>query len=175
VIDVPSDRDYQLRYRKYWRMNVGRFSERFYENYFELLKECQAKGEADIGHVVHRLCSLKAESRGLQFSFASKVVHMVDHTLPVYDSYVAAFFFFSPPTKKTLSVRIETLVQFYKFLQAEYSRILDVGLLRVPIKELRRSLSIFDAPAERIIDWLLWGWVSYMRKGAQTRREVLYR
>ena len=100
AIDPSSDEDFQRRYRAYWRMNVGRFGQDFYSRYFEILRDCQQSGLSDVRSIIGQLSDIGAASRGLQFSFATKLAHMTDPHVPVYDSYVAAFYFYSPPSSK---------------------------------------------------------------------------
>jgi hypothetical protein len=173
---MAGDAVFQKRYRGYWRMNVGRFGPAFYEGYFGLLGEGQRAGSADIHQAIQRLSDMGAETRGLQFSFASKLVHMVDPRTPVYDAYVAGFYFYVPPSSKTpRKERIRDLLSFHSFLTKEYQRILDDGLLDHSIREFRfRQPESADIASERIIDWLIWGCVGYLRDGAQRRNEALF-
>ncbi len=175
-VDVAVDMDFQLRYRSYWRMNVGRFGPAFYKRYFALLGDCQHRNSADVRQAIQVLSDIGVESRGLQFSFATKLVHMIDPRLPVYDSYVAAFYFYAPASSKTTPAkRIDDLVEFYEFLREEYARVLRDGLLREALQGFKSRVTTGDSiPDERIIDWLLWGWVSYLRSGAQQSGRALF-
>jgi hypothetical protein len=176
IVDVSKDAVFQKRYRDYWRMNVGRFGPAFYEGYFGILSECQRLGSADLRRTIQTLTEMGAETRGLQFSFATKLVHMIDPRVPVYDAYVAGFYFYVPPTSKTRrEERISDLLSFHAFLRKEYQRVIEQRLLAKSISEFRlRQPDSEGIPDERIIDWLIWGWVSHLRSGAQHRNEALY-
>jgi hypothetical protein len=176
TVDVSKDAVFQKRYRDYWRMNVGRFGPAFYEGYFGILSECQRVGSGDLRQTIEMLSDMGSEPRGLQFSFATKLVHMIDPRVPVYDAYVAGFYFYVPPTSKMpRGERIRNLFSFHAFLRKEYQRVIDHGLLSASIAELRSGQpDSAGIPDERIIDWLIWGWVSYLRSGAQHRNEALY-
>ena len=174
-VDIASDHEFQSAYRSYWRMNNARQSKRFYSHYFALLGECRNSGSADVARIIQQLSEPDCESRGLQFSFATKLAHMVDPRLPVYDSFVASFYFYVRPSSKSPAERIRNLLSFYDFLRDEYERILRQGLLTASIREFRTTRTIDDAiPDERIIDWLLWAWVSFLNKGAQRRGDALF-
>ncbi len=101
---------------------------------------------------------------------------MIDPRIPVYDAYVAAFYFYVPPTSKTpRAERIRDLLSFHAFLAREHQRIIHHNLLGESIAEFRiRQPQSADIPDERIIDWLVWGWVAHLRSGAQHRNEALY-
>jgi hypothetical protein len=176
--DVASDAAVQRLYRDYWRMNVARLGDRFYARYFQLLAHGQRAGSVDIGAVARELEGVAEEGkrRSLQFSFASKLAHMVDPRVPVYDSFVAAFYFYDPPTSdRPLAERLDGLLTFHGFLRREYERIIRAGLLREAIEALRNQFQLADSLCdERIIDWLLWGWVSILRRAAQQRGDALY-
>lgn len=176
-VEVGSDTEFQRSYRNYWRMNVARLGERFYARYFQVLAQCRESGDVDIESIVRMISKTEgAESQSLQFSFATKLAHMVDPRLPVYDSFVAAFYFYAAPASdRPFEERLHALLAFYAFLQAEYSRIIANDLLAVPLRQFRSAFQVGRALAdERIIDWLIWGWVSLLRGGAQQRRNMLY-
>jgi len=174
--DVATDFEFQRTYRNYWRMNVGRFKPAFYARYFELMSDCQRSGSADLKEVLRSFSELGAESRGLQFSFATKLVHMVDPRVPVYDNFIAAFYFFVPlGSKVSHEERVDHLVEFHEFLTVEYARIIQKGLLSKAISEFREGRSInSEIPDERVIDWLIWAWVAHLRSGAQRKHQTLF-
>lgn len=172
---LPSE-SFQRMYRKYWRMNAARLSPVFYERYFSLLADCQNGGNTDLERVTQVISDPAGADHGLQFSFATKLIHMVDPRVPVFDSFVAAFYFFTPPASvRPFDDRLSELLAFHNFLRREYARILNRGLLAPAIRELRREAKLdMTTPDERLIDWLLWGWVSLLRHRAQFRYEALY-
>jgi hypothetical protein len=76
----------------FWRMSAARrLSQRFYKSYFCLLMS--SKNRRVEARSVARWLLHRYPENGLQFSFATKLVHMADPSLPVYDSIVRAFFF----------------------------------------------------------------------------------
>ena len=167
--------DFQRAYRKYWRMNAARLNDDFYRLYFGLLAETQRVGTADVAAISDVLSRHTARD-GLQFSFATKLAHMVEPRIPVYDSFVAAFYFYTPPpATKPTSERLSELVQFHRFLTSEYRRVLTEGLLAAAITHMRQSRSLeADIPDERVIDWLIWSWVSLLRARSQSEMTALF-
>lgn len=173
--DAALDPEFQRAYRKYWRMNPARLGDDFYKRYFDLLAETQRVGKADLAAISKDL-GRHASRDGLQFSFATKLAHMVDPTIPVYDSFVASFYFYQPPpATKPKSERLAGLLSFHDFLVREYDRIIFEGRLDWAIRHLRASRGVDESiPAQRIIDWLLWSWVSLLRSGAQPEGRALF-
>ena len=157
-------------------MNAARLPTAFYERYFALLSTCTEQGRVELEQVTRTICDVDGANYGLQFSFATKLVHMVDPTVPVFDSFVAAFYFFTPPTSGgPFDERLAKLLGFHRFLEREYARVLQNGLLRPSIDQLRRQQQLDSTiPDERIIDWLIWGWVELLRRGAQLRGTAQY-
>jgi hypothetical protein len=155
------DRDFQRTYRAYWRMNAAHLGQPFYQVYFTLLGECTRASYSDIADITKKLKT--KGGRGPQFSFATKLAHMINPRLPVYDSYVAAFYFYQAPVPQDSD--LESLFAFYRFLKREYKHILSDGLLDPALARFRRTgPPAAAATDERLIDWLIWGWVSMMRK-----------
>lgn len=178
--DVSKDGDFQRTYRTYWQLNAARLGSEFcsaYFSYFEKLKEAD---DIVLDRVVQDLYKVPTHGDGrqsLQFSFASKMVHMLKPQLPVYDSMVEAFFFlpFGSPTEK-MEGKLKRLLESYRFLTREYERVLKEGLLRPAIATFRTRFSVGDDYTdEKIIDTLIWKFVSFVRSGAIRNGAVLYR
>ena len=91
--------EYQRNYRKYWGMNAARLSDAYYGEYFREL-QAELVDAATLADLAQRLYQVPAHANGrqsLQFSFATKLLHTVDNTTPIYDSLVASFYFFQQP------------------------------------------------------------------------------
>jgi len=170
------DIDYQRRFKIFWAMNAARLSEPFCSHYFDLLKEVLVS-RRDIKEIAGILNQVPTNANGksLQFSFASKLLHMVDSRTPIYDSMVTNFFFYEEPNnKRPVEQRIGELAGFHRFLVAEYRRILDNDLLGASILKFREVLNPKTFTDEKIIDSLIWGFVSIQKGGAASRKEIVY-
>ena len=100
---------------------------------------------------------------------------MVDQNLPIYDSLVSEFYFFEPNTRNNKKTRIEELLTFYNFLQTEYLRIQQEGLLKDSIHLFREHFSPKHFTDAKVIDSLLWAFINFMYDGALTKRKVVFR
>jgi len=170
------DSDFQRRYRVFWALNAARLSETFCANYFGLLKDV-LEVRRGIEEIARHLYLVESNNRGhkLQFSFATKLLHMADPHSPIYDSMVADFFFFSEShSTEKIPERIEELAGFHNFLAEEYARVLEAGLLAPSIEKFRDKLKPKHFSDQKVIDSLIWGFVSLQKKGAMNRGEVLY-
>ena len=174
--DVTSSAPFQRSYRRYWRMNAARLPDSFYSRYFKVLAQCQGRRHADVATVARTISDAEGENHGLQFSFATKLAHMVDPHVPVFDSFVANFYFFAvPSSSRPFEDRLASLLEFHAFLSREYARVIRLRLLAPAIAQLRSECKLESTvPDERVVDWLIWAWVSLVRRGAQVHGQALY-
>jgi hypothetical protein len=172
--DTP---EYQARYKVFWRLGAARLSQRFCNVYFSSLQAAQ-KETPDIGALAKKLRATPTHKDGrksLQFSFVTKLVHMVEPTTPIYDSLVASFYYYKEPlVRLPLAKRVEDLSEFHGFLGREYQRILKKKLLAKSIEEFRRKFSPCHFTDEKIIDSLLWAFVSLLKRGGLTSGQFVY-
>ena len=180
--DVAADEDFHALYRAYWQMNVARLGDPFYFRYFALLESLKKNRAGFVGEIdatIRELALLTntTERPSLQFSFATKLLNTIDPRLPVYDSYVSQFYFFvAPPSNYSVDARLSALLSFHAFLRAEYGRVIKEGLLADAIARFRQHFAIdSELCDERVVDMLIWGYVSLLRNGAQLVRRALYR
>jgi hypothetical protein len=113
-----------------------------------------------------------AKGQSNQFSFITKLVHMVDRHSPIYDSRVAAFYFFKRPDSGP--GQIQEYVDFHAFLVREYRRVIQNGLLCHSIQSFRQRFRPQHFTDERIIDVLIWGYVGLLQSGALTSGRIVY-
>lgn len=178
--DVSMDVEFQRTYRTYWQLNAARLGSEFCSTYFSYFQKLKEADDIVLERVVQDLYKVPTHGDGrqsLQFSFASKMVHMLKPQLPVYDSMVEAFFFlpFGSPAEK-MEGKLKRLLESYRFLTAEYERVLKEDLLRPAIATFRTRFSVGgDYTDEKIIDTLIWKFVSFVRSGAIRNGTVLYR
>jgi hypothetical protein len=180
--DVAADEDFHAMYRAYWQMNVARLGDPFYFRYFALLESLKRNGvgvQRDINETIRELALISntTERPSLQFSFATKLLNTIEPRLPVYDSYVSQFYFFvAPPSNYSVDARLSALLAFHGFLRAEYARVIQEGLLAESIDRFRRHFGMgAELCDERVIDMLIWGFVSLLRNGAQLEKRALFR
>jgi hypothetical protein len=179
VVDVSTHAEFQQVYRKYWQLNAARLSENFCQSYFALLESLKGAHDIDIKTVAQQLLEIPTHGDGrhsLQFSFASKLVHMVDHRLPIYDSMVESFYFLPTASiSEDTEAKLQRLMASYGFLRIEYDRVLQNGLLSHAIELFRHRLRLgAEYSDNKIIDTLIWRFVGFMRDGAIRDGEVVY-
>jgi hypothetical protein len=131
---------------------------------------------SDVTHILYDSSARRDGRQSLQFSFATKLLHMTNPVLPIFDSQIAGFYFFQETgTGLNLQQRIDGFVAFHAFLVQEYARVLRFGLLAKAIEEYRRQLKPQHVTDEKIVDSLIWAFVGLLRKGALPKGQVTYR
>jgi len=163
--------DYQKRYKSYWEVNLIRPSKSWVDAYFATLHGAVQNGAA-LQSVVEQIFATPVHSNGkksVQFSFASKLLHMTQPSLPIYDSFVAEFYFFSPPSVSDPQKKIFVYLEFHNFLVEETARIRKDDLVKPAIAEFRSHFIPKCCSDQKIIDSLIWSFVDLLHK-----REIQY-
>ena len=179
-IDVRTSREFQRKYRRYWALNAAMLSEDFLTAYFQLLEQSKrATVPVTVEDVSMNLLETPINSTGkraLHFSFASKLVHMINPRLPVYDSAVQKFYFLPKLPDGDPEDKLEVLLRSYQFLRKEQERILREELLAPAIKGFRSHFAPDESYTdEKIIDTLIWKFVGFLSNGALRDGHLIYR
>ena len=125
--------------------------------------------------MLHRIPVNVTEKKSLQFSFASKLAHMVNPRLPVYDRMVETFYFLPRSYFGTPDNKLLNLMSSYHFLVGEYERVLRERLLEPAVHAFRQRFALSaDYTDEKIIDTLIWKFIPFLEKGAVRDGSVAY-
>ena len=74
-----------------------------------------------------------------------------------------------------MEAKLKRLLRSYRFLEKEYDRVLKEGLLEPAITTFRKRFNVGNNYAdEKIIDTLIWKFVSFARSGAIRDGTILY-
>ena len=145
-VNVAANMEFQRTYRRYWQLNAARLGEDFCKVYFALLEELKQERNTGVDTVARRLWETPTHGDGrqsLQFSFASKLAHMLNNHLPIYDSLVESFYFLpTGSATEKFEEKLQRLLASYKFLIAEYNRVLANGLLAYAIERFRAKFAL---------------------------------
>ena len=174
-IGRANDPQYQDKYKDFWMMKRAHLGSSFDRAYFSALNPNQPMPSLrNLCQVLYQFPRLRGD-QALQFSFATKLRHMLNRQLPIYDDRVASFYLFQAPPalwcKSVLSAnlrlrqRINGLIVFHNFLIHEY-RVVSSGVLAGAIAAFRQR---FNDPRQhtdvKIIDWLIYEFVRLANQG----------
>ncbi|EHH1051807.1 hypothetical protein J7I00_004551 [Vibrio parahaemolyticus] len=172
--EIIRSEEYRKKYRHYWRMNAARLPVEFFKEYFKILSDSY-RDKFLASDIAEKLFSIKDDKESYQFSFATKLVHMSDTSLPIYDSMISSFYYMPKINQNRLSEKKVWSEANYNFLKSEYERILSLGLLEHSINSFRTYFEVDEEFSDhKIIDSLLWAFVSFSQRGAIIERKLSY-
>lgn len=162
-------------YKDYWRMNAARLDQDFFDKYFGYLEKNKKNQRITLLDVVYFLHS--NAQQGVQFSFASKLVHMVNPHKPIYDKMIRCFYFLPDfSSKRSYNDKIDTIDKNYKFLENEYKRVIDNNILDSSINSFYEKFGRReDITYVKVIDDLIWALVYSLQEGRVRDKEVIYK
>lgn len=162
-VNVAEDAEYRRNYRNYWAMNIARLPECFYDEYFRLLERNKNNAQIDIQHIARVLYNV---AHTFQFSFATKLVHMINRSNPIYDKMVRDFYYLPETTaRQEFDIRLNDYLRSYNFLCQEYDRVIHEGILTDSINRFRNEFQPVHFTDVKIIDSLIWVFIILARQG----------
>jgi hypothetical protein len=86
-VGQASTLDYQKRYRRFWGMNAAQLSPAFYATYFNALVAARSRPPTlnSVAQTLHEVSARQNGQKSLQFSFATKLLHMTNQHFPICD------------------------------------------------------------------------------------------
>lgn len=170
---------FKRRYKSFWQLNAALLSDEFCDQYFLELQNGLEKRSVDLRDITKKLYEIPSNKKGenkLQFSFCTKLCHVVNPCLPIYDTMVRDFYFFKEPNRKLdLTMRIEEFMYFYNFLVREYARIISEKLLEKSIWAFYERFNARNFTTQKVIDSLIWAFISFVRSGRVISGDVIFR
>jgi hypothetical protein len=169
--------EFQNIYAQYWKLNGAGLGPDFRAQYFAYLDFLRAHpDQATINNVAQHLYGIPANAAGqhrLHFSFASKLIHMLNTGLPIYDSTVRVFYFLPETNNQDYEMRLANLMESYDFLCEEYARIIDHGLMEHSITAFRKRFELEELYTDqKIVEKIIWKFVSFLTGGAIRERAI---
>ncbi|MCL2759526.1 MAG: hypothetical protein FWD22_04880 [Treponema sp.] len=131
-IDVSKDKDFQRYFNDFFQM--GRHNEEFYNeyySYFEFLKGSVPDFKDAMDAFYKKIGKVEA-------SFISKMLHMLDNNLPIYDNNILKYFWIVKPTHSDdYKKRIQKAIVIYRRISQWYADF-------IPGEEGQKWLRLFD-------------------------------
>lgn len=166
--NVEANNNFQRRYRVYWVMNRARLAQPFYQTYFNLLEQNRNNPEVSIQDICRTLynVAVRGNKRAFQFSFATKLVHMINRSKPIFDKMIRDFYYLPEARQgQEFNIRLNNYLQSYNFLRQEYDRVIRENLLEHSIGTFRCEFQTEHFTDIKIIDSLIWSFVNLARQG----------
>lgn len=153
--NVKKNLVFQFVFRSYYGLDRTGLSEAQKTKYFELL----SKKETDLKTILRELYELPnlMNRNAVQFSFATKLLHTIDNSKPIFDAKVSAVIH-RAVTGNGVEERIESAEKIYTYLENLYSRLAGNEKVQGVIKRFksRFGLGPRSMTDQRILDFLIW-------------------
>jgi len=151
--EKPQNPVFQFVFRSYYRIDNAGLTSAWKVRYFEFLSQ----GERSLKTMLEGLYHLptKKKVKSLQFSFATKLLHTLDTSLPIYDSKVGELLGLPVKKGKDLAANIDTCITVYEELRESQRQLLsDEGIMKqIAALKARYNSRIGN---EKALDFLLW-------------------
>jgi hypothetical protein len=170
IWDLSTSQDFRKRYSSFWRLSGAGLDDRFKKAYFTFFQKNKLNKNISPVDVADYLKNIPTNSKGdqtIQFSFATKMVHMINPAMPIYDKMIRNFYHIpDPPAGGDYTRKLSYCKEIYSFLMTEYDRVINNKLLQESINKFHFHLQPKNFTVQKIIDSLLWGFISAAKNGA---------
>jgi hypothetical protein len=166
-INLIATIEYQRQFKTFFRLTGAGLSQTYCHAYFHFLEAGLNNNAIHLDSLAHDLYQIPINTgrQALEFSFCTKLCHMLNRELPIYDVNIRIFYnFVEPPRHLLTDQRIAAYVHFHQFLIAEYNRVLNEGLLAPSIQAFRQHLAPQHFTDIKIIDSLIWAFIKLRRR-----------
>ena len=139
--NVTENHLFQFVYRSFYRIDNAGLTTEFKKEYFKILEEYRHKENFDFHDVLTRLNlfhNLKGH-KTLQFSFATKMLNMIDDSMPIYDSKVTKMFSFSRPYQSDFQIKLDKYLEQFEVIKNGYNQIAEQNLLSKTFKLIEQN------------------------------------
>jgi len=151
--EKPENPVFQFVFRSYYRIDNAGLTSDWKVRYFEFLSQRECSLTTILEGLYH--IPTKKKVKSVQFSFATKLLHTIDTSQPIYDSKVAELLGLPVKKSKDFTNNIKTCIAVYENLREVQRELLsDDGIKKqvIALKEYYDS-QISD---EKALDFLLW-------------------
>lgn len=146
---------FQFVFRSFYGLDRAGLSDKMKKLFFKLLAEKQT----NLGFILSDLYEIPRmdKKKSMQFSFATKLLHTIDNSKPIYDTEIGSLTY-SKPKRPGKDIQIQDYSELYKNLEMLNAKLLEDNRIQRVISEFRLK---FDADKEKIsevkaLDFIMW-------------------
>ncbi|MCX6720336.1 MAG: hypothetical protein NTW11_00835 [Candidatus Staskawiczbacteria bacterium] len=154
--NIKNNTLFQFVFRSFYRLDNAGLSDEIKNHYFELM----AEGKNNLEDILLELYEFKnsKNQKTIQFSFATKLLHTLDNSKPIFDAEVSRVFHKSRQGK-TKDEKIKSCVSIYEFLKSAYSDLLQDEKIKKIILKFRSDFNVEDKNEmsdTKVLDFIIW-------------------
>jgi len=153
--NIESNQVFQFVFRSYYRLDGAGLSDEQKKEYFKML----AHGESDLENILSNLYKIPTlRSRAtIQFSFATKLIHTIDNSKPIFDAEVSTVIH-KVVSGNSKEEKIESAKSLFIFLENFYLEAIKNKEMQAIIKKFRIKFSADSKKMSdyKVLDFLIW-------------------
>ncbi len=122
---------FQFVFRSFYRIDNAGLTPEFKKEYFKILEQNRNEKQFNFKKILKQLYNFPNIKRQntLQFSFATKMFHTINNSMPIYDSGVVRMFSLSRPYQSEFCVKLDKYLDQLNIIQKGYDEIIEKNLL----------------------------------------------
>jgi len=164
---------FQFVFRKFYGLDNAGLSDEMKKCFFKLLAEKQT----DLKTILTELYDLhrKKGDNSIQFSFATKLLHTIDNSKPIFDKEIESVTY-SRPKHSDKDIRIQSYIEFYNKLERLNAELLESDKIQTFISKFRFE---FQVDKEKIsdvkaLDFIMWS-LGKIKEKERVKKTIIMR
>lgn len=161
--NIKNNSVFRFVFRSYYGLDSAGLSDKQKTEYFALM----ANGETDLETILNELYKWPTlrNKNSIQFSFATKLIHTIDTSKPIFDTEVSAVIH-KAVTGNSKETKIESAKNIYAYLENLYLMLVENPKIKEVMKESRSKFSAGTKKItdEKVLDFLVWSLGKLKRK-----------
>lgn len=153
--DIQGNHVFQFVFRSFYRLDNAGLSNEMKNRFFELLAEKQT----NLGIILSDLYEIPTKKgvKSMQFSFATKLLHTIDNSKPIYDTEIGSLTY-PRPKHSDKDTMIQSYLDLYNNLEQLNAKLLENDKIQRVISKFRFQ---FQVDKEKIsdvkaLDFIMW-------------------
>lgn len=173
-VNLAENQAFRRRYTRFWGGMRG-LNNLWRADYFQVLQQHIGNGPVpDLPLLLRGIAIETMNNEALQFSYATKLTHMVVPASPIYDAHIRAFYLLPEPPRanpagadieERIGAKLDYCLGVHSALVKEYDRIQARHLLDQSIDEFDNTFNGHQFTRVKVIDSLLWAFVNWVKQG----------
>lgn len=152
---VKDNAVFQFVFRSYYRLDNAGLGEELKRRYFELLDG----KENNLESILNKLYEVTTEkgANTVQFSFATKLLHTIDNSKPIFDTEVSAIIH-EAVIGNSREAKTESAKIIYAYMEDLYPKLINNEKIQKVIEKFKSKFNISTKriTEQKMLDFLIW-------------------